>query len=322
MARYPNISDHGLIGDLQTAALVTTDGMRRLVLLPPVRLAERLRVAARRRQGRLLPDRARPRRLRDQAAVLARHRHADHPVHDPGRRRRGHDFMPIAGKRATDRHRLVRQIRVARGTDAVHASTSSRASTTAARTSWSSTETAPFRTRRHSSSPCTRIGTRARARRTSGTTVERHGDGLRWTADAARGPDRRAWCWSRTGGSRRRIPPDELHQLRRRHRRVLAELAAPVHLPRPLAGDGHPVRDDAQADDLRADRRAGRRAHRRAARAGRRRAQLGLPLHLDPGRLVLRLRAARPRLHWRRRPRSALAAGPGQRAGRAPAPAR
>ena len=26
MDRYPNISDHGLIGDLQTAALVTTDG--------------------------------------------------------------------------------------------------------------------------------------------------------------------------------------------------------------------------------------------------------------------------------------------------------
>ena len=26
VARYPNISDHGLIGDLQTAALVTTDG--------------------------------------------------------------------------------------------------------------------------------------------------------------------------------------------------------------------------------------------------------------------------------------------------------
>jgi GH15 family glucan-1,4-alpha-glucosidase len=25
-ARYPDISDHGLIGDLQTAALVTTDG--------------------------------------------------------------------------------------------------------------------------------------------------------------------------------------------------------------------------------------------------------------------------------------------------------
>jgi hypothetical protein len=27
MARYPNIADHGLISDLQTAALVTTDGV-------------------------------------------------------------------------------------------------------------------------------------------------------------------------------------------------------------------------------------------------------------------------------------------------------
>ena len=27
VARYPNISDHGLIGDLQTAALVSTDGV-------------------------------------------------------------------------------------------------------------------------------------------------------------------------------------------------------------------------------------------------------------------------------------------------------
>ena len=42
---------------------------------------------------------------------------------------------------------------------------------------------------------------------------------------------------------------------------------------------------------------AGRRADGRAARAGRRRAQLGLPLHLGPGRLVLGLRPARPGLH-------------------------
>ena len=27
MARYPNIGDHGLIGDLQAAALVSTDGV-------------------------------------------------------------------------------------------------------------------------------------------------------------------------------------------------------------------------------------------------------------------------------------------------------
>ena len=38
MDRYPDISEHGLIGDLQTAALVSTDGKyrrsNRLVLLP------------------------------------------------------------------------------------------------------------------------------------------------------------------------------------------------------------------------------------------------------------------------------------------------
>jgi GH15 family glucan-1,4-alpha-glucosidase len=32
--RYPNISDHGLIGDLQTAAPVTTDGCIDWLCLP------------------------------------------------------------------------------------------------------------------------------------------------------------------------------------------------------------------------------------------------------------------------------------------------
>ena len=49
----------------------------------------------------------------------------------------------------------------------------------------------------------------------------------------------------------------------------------------------------------------GRRADGRAARADRRRAQLGLPLHLGAGRVVLRLRAARPRASPRRRRTSA-----------------
>ena len=62
MDRYPPIAEHGLIGDLQTAALVTTDGTRGLVLLPAVRLAQRVRVAAGRRAGRPVPDRRRRRR--------------------------------------------------------------------------------------------------------------------------------------------------------------------------------------------------------------------------------------------------------------------
>ena len=50
------IADHGLIGDLQTAALVTHRRLDRLVLLPAVRLAQRVRRPARRRAGRPLPD--------------------------------------------------------------------------------------------------------------------------------------------------------------------------------------------------------------------------------------------------------------------------
>ena len=116
------------------------------------------------------------------------------------------------------------------------------------------------------------------------------------------------------GGAPRRLPPEEVAAPGRRDRAVLARLAAPVDLHRALAGDGRPLGHDAEADDLRAHRRAGRRADRRAARAGRRRAQLGLPLHLDPGRLVLHLRAARAGLHRGGRRVRRLAAGPGQRA--------
>ena len=80
-------------------------------------------------------------------------------------------------------------------------------------------------------------------------------------------------------------------------RRVLAPLARAVALPRALARDGPPLGADAEAADLRADRRARGGADDVAARADRRRAQLGLPLHVDPRRGVLALRAAAARLH-------------------------
>ena len=70
-------------------------------------------------------------------------------------------------------------------------------------------------------------------------------------------------------------------------------------------------RADAQGPDLRADRRADRGGHDLAARDARRRAQLGLPLHLDPrldvravGPVHARLRLGGERLlllHRRRR---------------------
>ena len=80
-------------------------------------------------------------------------------------------------------------------------------------------------------------------------------------------------------------------------RDVLAPLARSVALPRALARAGPPLGADAQAADLRADGRAGGRADHVAARAARRRAQLGLPLHVDPRRGLLALRPAAARLH-------------------------
>src|SRR5947208_1647444 len=63
------------------------------------------------------------------------------------------------------------------------------------------------------------------------------------------------------------------------HRRPLARLARPRHVPRPpVARAPAALRAHAQRPLLRADRRDGRRRHHVAARVPRRRAQLGLPL--------------------------------------------
>ena len=116
MSSYPLIADHGLIGDLQTAALVATRRHDRLVLL---RRASTRRASSPRcstRKGghfRIAPEGD---DYVDQAAVLPGHRHPDHPVHEHRRRRRGRRLH--ARRRATsatDRHRLVRMVRVVRG---------------------------------------------------------------------------------------------------------------------------------------------------------------------------------------------------------------
>ena len=116
MDRYPNISDHGLIGDLQTAALVTTDGAHRLVLLPrfdsPSVFASLLD-ADRGGHFRLAPDRddyvSKQLYLPDSAILITR-------FMTPDGVGEVHDFMPVTGRVATSRHRLVRQLRVVRGT--------------------------------------------------------------------------------------------------------------------------------------------------------------------------------------------------------------
>jgi len=116
MERYPSISDHGLIGDLQTAALVSTHGTVDWFCCPrfdsPSVFASLLD-ADKGGYFRFAPDRndcvTRQLYLPDTAVLVTRFLTPD-GVGEVC------DFMPVAGTRATDRHRLVRQVRVVRGT--------------------------------------------------------------------------------------------------------------------------------------------------------------------------------------------------------------
>jgi GH15 family glucan-1,4-alpha-glucosidase len=114
--RYPNISDHGMIGDLQTAALVTTDGAINWFCCPrfdsPSVFASLLD-ADKGGYFKISPERGnyvtKQLYLPDTAVLVTR-------FMSPDGVGELHDFMPIAGKRVTDRHRIVRQLRVVRGT--------------------------------------------------------------------------------------------------------------------------------------------------------------------------------------------------------------
>jgi GH15 family glucan-1,4-alpha-glucosidase len=116
VGRYPNISDHGLIGDLQTAALVTTDGTVDWFCCPrfdsPSVFASLLD-ADHGGYFRITPDRddyvSKQLYLPDTAILITR-------FMTPDGVGEVHDFMPVITGAATDRHRLVRQLRVVRGT--------------------------------------------------------------------------------------------------------------------------------------------------------------------------------------------------------------
>jgi GH15 family glucan-1,4-alpha-glucosidase len=116
MAHYPNINDHGLIGDLQTAALVDTNGTVDWFCCPrfdsPSVFASLLD-ADRGGYFRIAPDTAdcvsRQIYLPDTAILITR-------FMTPGGVGEVTDFMPVAGETPAGRHRLVRLLRVVRGT--------------------------------------------------------------------------------------------------------------------------------------------------------------------------------------------------------------
>jgi GH15 family glucan-1,4-alpha-glucosidase len=115
MNGYPDISDHGLIGDLQTAALITTDGVLDWFCCPRFDSPSVFASLLDAEHGgfyRIAPDQAhytsRQLYLPDTAILITR-------FMTPDGVGEVHDFMPVTGGAVTDRHRLVRNIRVVRG---------------------------------------------------------------------------------------------------------------------------------------------------------------------------------------------------------------
>jgi GH15 family glucan-1,4-alpha-glucosidase len=116
MDDYPLIADHGLIGDLQTAALVTTDGSIDWFCTPRFDSPSVFGALLDSRRGghfRIKPSAdafaTKQMYFPDTAILITRYL-------TEGGVGELYDFMPISGKTATDRHRLVRMVRCVRGT--------------------------------------------------------------------------------------------------------------------------------------------------------------------------------------------------------------
>lgn len=115
MADYPLIAEHGLIGDLQTAALIATDGSVDWFCAPRFDSPSVFGSLLDADSGgyfRIYPSGARSRGKQlyvPDTAVLVTRFLTEEGVGEIV------DFMPISGKVATDRHRLVRLVRCVRG---------------------------------------------------------------------------------------------------------------------------------------------------------------------------------------------------------------
>jgi len=145
MDRYPEISDHGLIGDLQTAALVSTDGTIDWFCYPRFDSPSIFGSLLDHDRGghfRIGPDQddyaSRQLYFPDTAILITRFMTPDGVGEVV-------DFMPVVEGRATDRHRLVRLLRVVRGTLCASGWRYSLASITGvSRTNWRSMTTGRF----------------------------------------------------------------------------------------------------------------------------------------------------------------------------------
>ena len=210
--RYPNIDDHGLIGDLQTAALVATDGTVDWFCCPrfdsPSVFASLLD-ADHGGYFRVGPDRddyvTKQLYVPETAILITR-------FLTPDGVGEVHDFMPIAGGRATDRHRLIRQLRVVRGTMRFVSDLQPRFDyARQPHTLELSQAGAVFRSDSVELTMHT-VGKRNTTLQDDGITMERQGDGVHLTRVLHEGQFG-AIVLESMGGPARRITPEEIDRL-------------------------------------------------------------------------------------------------------------
>ena len=212
MSRYPNISDHGLIGDLQTAALVATDGTLDWFCCPrfdsPSVFASLLD-ADRGGFFKIRPDRddyvSRQLYLPDSAILVTR-------FMTPDGVGEVHDFMPVAHGGATDRHDLVRNIRVVRGTMRFAIEIQPRFDYGRATHKLEVAEDGGVFQADGMSLTANAIAPHGVSTQDAGVTLERVGDGVRWTRTLREGQAGGVVLeWM--GGAPRRVTPEEAQQL-------------------------------------------------------------------------------------------------------------
>jgi GH15 family glucan-1,4-alpha-glucosidase len=212
MDRYPNISDHGLIGDLQTSALVSTDGTVDWFCCPrfdsPSVFASLLD-ADKGGFFRIAPDTSdyvsRQLYFPDTAMLITRFMTPDGVGEVT-------DFMPVAGDRPTDRHRLVRLLRTVRGTMRFVMEVRPRFDYGRAPHKLEVTDDGFVFSADGMELTLNPVGERAVSLGDQGLTVERLGDDIRITRTLREGESGGVVLES-MGGAPRRIPPAELERL-------------------------------------------------------------------------------------------------------------
>jgi pentatricopeptide repeat protein len=214
MNRYPDISEHGLIGDLQTAALVTTDGTIDFFCCPRFDSPSvfcSLLDAEKGGYFRIAPaaDNYVSKQLYfpNTAMLITRFMTPDGVGEVL-------DFMPVIEGPPTDRHRLVRHLRVARGTMQFVIELQPRFNY--GRSGHSIEPTEVGATFRGEDGMHLTMHTAGRAGAGEGrVAIERAGDGLRATITMREGESGKGVILESMGGAPQNFEPAELERLAR-----------------------------------------------------------------------------------------------------------